>query len=384
MYNYFGGMIFNLHYKRDRFETTFGGGGNRYLGDHFGRLIWMRTAGPNEKDYRWYLNGATKDELNFYGKMNFHATDRISIFGDLQYRYIGYEMAGLDDDLRDLAMNKRYNFFNPKAGIFFRISSNHETYLSAAVAHREPTRADFKDSAGDSTAMPLPERMIDLEAGYRYTASIATVGLNFYYMAYSDQLVPTGELSNVGYPVMTNVESSYRAGMEITAGIKPVKRLNIDGSLTLSRNIIRDFTEYYVDYNTATGEELYLSKNLGNVNIAYSPGIVAAADIAFNAFKGVDLHLLSKYVGYQYYDNTSNAVRSLNPYFVNNLRIDYELPVKRLEKVEVQLLVNNLFNSDIVSNAYGGNYYVDGTEYSWAGYFPQAGINWLARLTIRF
>jgi iron complex outermembrane receptor protein len=96
------------------------------------------------------------------------------------------------------------------------------------------------------------------------------------------------------------------------------------------------------------------------------------------------MHLISKYVGYQYYDNTSNSVRSLNPYFVNNLRLDYEVPVKKLDRVELQLLINNIFNSDIISNAYGGNFYVDGTEYSWAGYFPQAGINWLARLTVRF
>lgn len=384
MYNYYGGMVFNLHYNSDRLNLTLGGGGNRYIGDHFGRLIWMRNSGTTEKDYRWYLNGATKDDFNLYGKINYHAGDRVTIYGDLQYRFINYGMSGFDDDLRNLYMDKTYNFFNPKAGIYYRISSNHQAYLSVSVANREPTRADFKDAAGDSTATPLPERMIDFEAGYKYSSSITALGVNLYYMTYHNQLVPTGELSNVGYPVMTNVESSYRAGIEMTAGIKPVERLEINGNITLSRNIIKDYTEYYIDYITATDEELYLSKYLGDVNIAYSPAIVAASDIGFKISREIAVHLVSKYVGFQNFDNTSNSVRALNPYFVNSMRIDCELPVKKLEKMELQLLVNNLFNTEYISNAYGGNYYIDGEEYSWASYYPQAGINWLARLTVRF
>ncbi|MEZ4999187.1 MAG: TonB-dependent receptor [Bacteroidales bacterium] len=208
--------------------------------------------------------------------------------------------------------------------------------------------------------------------------------MNFYYMAYRDQLVPTGELSNVGYPIMTNVPSSYRTGVEITASVRATKKINLAGNLTLSRNIIRDFTEYYVDYNSTTFEEEYKSRFLGDVNIAYSPGVVAASDISYMPVGGMEIHLISKYVGYQYFDNTSNAVRSLDPYFVNNLRIDHEFKLKKGTLIGAQLQVNNLFNSMYVSNAYGGNWYTDGVEYSWAGYFPQAGINYLARLFVRF
>lgn len=385
LYNHFKGVTYSLHYSQGQVEIIAGGGANRYLGDHFGRIIWMRYAGFTEKDYRWHLNGSTKDDINVYTRINFSAGAKLSLYGDLQYRYIGYRMAGLDDDLRDLTMEHNYNFFNPKAGLFYRFSANHESYLSVAVANREPTRANYKDAAGDPESMPQPEMMTDLEAGYRFNSVLSTAAVNLYFMNYRDQLVPTGELSNTGYPIMTNVESSYRAGIELTASVKPLSRVRMDAALTLSRNRIRDFTEYYVDYISATDEEVPSSKFLGDVDIAYSPSVVGMAGIAVDPFKNLTLTLSGKYVGSQYFDNTMSSERGLNPYFTSSLRADYSPATGRLaEKAEIQLLVNNLFNSLYVSNAYGGNWYVDGQEYSWAGYFPQAGINFMARLTIRF
>jgi iron complex outermembrane receptor protein len=384
IFNYTGGVVFDLNYNIGRLDLTLGGGGSRYLGNHFGRLTWMRVAGYTEKDYQWYLNAGAKDEINIFGKTDYHLSDKITLYGDLQYRFIRYEMAGNDDNLIDLTMLNQYGFFNPKAGIFYKISSNHESYLSVSVANREPTRANFKDAAGDSTAMPTPERMIDFEAGYKYRSSISSASVNLYYMYYNDQLVPTGELSSVGYPIMTNVESSYRTGIEFSGAIRPFRKIELNGNLTLSRSIINDYTEYYLDYITATDEEIYSSKFLGDVHIAYSPDIIASTDLAIYPIKGLDIHIIGKYVGLQYFDNTSNLVRALNPYYFTNLRIDYKLPVKKFESVGLQFIVNNLFNSMYVSNAYGGSYYIDGTEYSWGSYFPQAGINWLARLTVRF
>lgn len=385
LHNHFKGVTYSLHYNKGPFEIIAGGGANRYKSDHFGRIIWMRYAGFTEKDYRWYFNGATKDDINFYTRMNFSTSEKLSLYGDLQYRYIGYRMAGFDDDLLDLGMEHNFNFFNPKAGLFYRFSANHESYLSVAVANREPTRANYKDAAGDPDAMPRPERMTDLETGYRFNSVLSTVGVNFYFMNYRDQLVPTGELSSTGRAIMTNVESSYRAGVEITASVKLHSRLRADAALTLSRNKIRDFTEYYLDYITATETEVSSSKFLGDVDIAYSPFVVGTAGIAFDPVKSLTLTLTGKYVGSQYFDNTMNSERGLNPYFTSSLRADYILDARKIaKKIDLQFLVNNLFNYLYVSNAYGGNWYVDGQEYSWAAYFPQAGINYMARITVRF
>ena len=195
---------------------------NQYLGDHFGKIIWMQYAGNTEKDYQWYFNDSRKGEINLYAKANYSLSEEISVFADLQYRHVLYEMKGIDDDLRNIGQEHRFGFFNPKAGFFYSINTNQDAYLSFSVAHREPTRTDFKEASGDPASAPRPETLYDSEMGYKLRAGNVSAGVNFYGMMYRDQLVPTGELSDVGYPIMTNVEKSYRMGMEITAGIKPV------------------------------------------------------------------------------------------------------------------------------------------------------------------
>ncbi len=384
MYNHYYGAVFNLNYKGTRAELSFGGAINRYVGDHFGRLMWMRFAGTTELNHQWYFNGGQKDEFNFYSKINYRLSDRLSLYGDLQYRNIAYNISGYDDDLRNLFISENFNFFNPKAGIFYRLNSHNDLYISFAVANKEPTRANYKDAAGDGSAKPFPETLYDFEGGYELNLSRVSAGLNVYYMLYDDQLVPTGKLSNVGYPIMTNVEASYRAGIEISLGIKPADLIEWAGSITLSRNRIRNFTEYSINYNTFDWSEEEISVNHGDVDIAYSPSLIGSGILTFHPFRDFDISLISKYVGKQYFDNTQNDNRSLDPYFVNNLRLDYSINFEKFSDIGLQLMINNVFNSLYESNAYGGNWYEDMQEYTWAYYFPQAPINYLLRITFSF
>lgn len=209
-------------------------------------------------------------------------------------------------------------------------------------------------------------------------------GINVYTMLYKDQLVPTGELSSTGYTIMTNVKRSHRIGIEFITGLKPNDFFSWDFNLSLSRNKILDFTEYYTDYNTDDWSEEYKSKKLGTVDIAYSPSITGASDININILKNTGLHFISKYVGKQYFDNTMNEDRSIDPYFINNLRIDFNPVIRGIKSTEIQFMVNNIFDHKYESNAYGGNWYEDGVEKTWAYYFPQAGINFMIRAGVTF
>jgi iron complex outermembrane receptor protein len=384
MRNDFYGIVYSLKYKKERVDAVVGGGANYYLGDHFGRIIWMRSAGNTEKDHQWYLNNAEKGEFSIYGKLNYKISDKINGFGDLNWRYISYRMKGPDDDLKELSLNKTFSFLNPKAGIFYTISPRQDAYISFSVAHKEPTRSDYKEASGDESATPQPEALFNAETGYNLTGDKASAGINLYGMFYRDQLVPTGELSNVGYPIMTNVKKSFREGVELSAGFKPVRIIDWKFNLTLSRNRIIDFTEYYQDYITATDSYEYKSKKLGNVDIAYSPGLITTGDLGLILSDKLKIHLITKYVGNQYFDNTMNSGRMLDPYLVNNMRIDYSPSVKNIDKIDIQLFMNNVFNNKYENNAYGGNWFVDGIENTWSYYFPQAGINFLLRLGITF
>ena len=382
--NDFYGLVYSLKYKKDRIEAIAGGGLNTYIGDHYGRIIWMENAATVDKDYQWYFNSSTKSEMSFYGKVNYTLSDLISVFGDLQYRYISYKMKGIDDDLKDLGQSHSFGFFNPKTGVFFSVNSNQDAYISFSVANREPSRADFKEASGDLNATPKPETLYDFESGYKLRSGKSAFGVNLYWMIYKDQLVPTGELSDVGYSISTNVDKSYRMGIELTAGLKPMDFIDWNLNLTLSRNKIKDFTEYFIEYNTSDWTELYSSKNLGDVDIAYSPSVISSSDLAFRILPRLNIHLISKYVGKQYFDNTSSNERMIDPYLVNNIRLDFEPALKKLKGLELQLLVNNIFNEKYESNAYGGNWYEDGLEKTWSYYFPQAGTNMMFRAGLRF
>ncbi len=382
--NDFYGAVYSLNYKKDKTEIILGGGTNLYDGDHYGRIIWMQYAGNTGEDFQWYLNNGKKIESSIYGKINYRLSERLTGFGDIQFRHISYRMNGPDDDLRDITQSHYFNFLNPKAGLFYSVTPQQDLYLSFSVAHREPTRADFKEASGDKEAIPRAETLFDSEAGYNLKTGKADLNINLYGMVYRDQLVPTGELSNVGYPIMTNVKNSYRTGIEISASLRASKSLNWNLNATFSRNKIPGFTEYYTDYNTSDWSSQYISRHLGTVDIAYSPSLTGSSDIIISCFERLKLHLISKYVGKQYFDNTMSRSRMLDPYFVSNMRIDFEPAVKKIRGVELQFLLNNIFNSKYESNAYGGNWSEDGIEKTWAYYFPQAGINFLAKLGLKF
>lgn len=384
MSNDFYGATYSLRYRKDRIEVVFGGGINTYLGDHFGRIIWMGVSGKTPKDYQWYFNDSRKGEQSFYGKINYSLTNKTSVFGDLQYRSVNYRLSGVDDDHKDIGQIHSFGFFNPKAGIFHSISSNQDAWLSFSVANREPVRSDFKEASGDFSATPKPETLYDTELGYKLRKEKSSFSLNLYNMTYRDQLVPTGQLSDVGYSIMTNVDKSYRMGAELSATLKPARSMGWNVNVTMSRNKILRFIEYYTDYNTSSWSSEYKSKNLGTVDIAYSPSAIITNEFIFTLLKDLDLHLISKYVGKQYFDNTMNVDRMIDPYLVNNIRLDFSPEIRHTDNVEIQLLVNNFLNASYENNAYGGNWYEDGTEKTWSYFFPQAGINFMGKLLVRF
>jgi iron complex outermembrane recepter protein len=384
MSNDFYGMVWSAALKKERIDAVVGGGINIYDGDHFGKIIWMRNPGDTEKDYQWYFNEARKGEFSIYGKVSYKLTEKLSGFGDIQYRSVVYDMNGIDDDLRDLTQSHDFHFFNPKAGLFLKISNNQDAYVSIAAAGREPTRSDFKEATGDPGSTPEDETLYDAEAGYNYRSDAVNLGLNLFGMFYSDQLIPTGELSNVGYPIMTNVDKSYRTGIEMTADIKPFNRLEWNISVTASRNKIPGYTGYYIDYNTADWSSVYKSIDMGTVDIAYSPSLTGFSDLSYSLTTYFRMHLVTKYIGKQYFDNTMSRNRMIDQYIVNNLRFDFTRAFRGSGGIDIRFTAANILNSLYESNGYGGLWYEDGKERSWAYYFPQAGINFSLGIDIKF
>jgi len=377
--NDFYGVTYSLKYQGKKWDAVLGGAWNNYLGDHFGKVIWARFASNSDMDHEWYNNNGAKKDFNVFGKTNYQINSKLNLYGDLQYRRIHYEIKGIDDDFRDITQRHEFNFFNPKIGFSYIINDRQSLYYSFGIAHREPNRYNFID-ADPNGPIPSPETLRDYEFGYSFKSAHYLLVANVYYMNYKKQLVLTGEINNVGSPIMTNVDKSYRAGLEITTGINILPKLNWEANVSFSRNRIIGFTEYIDDWDTWS----QVSNYLGETDLSFSPNIIAGSKINYEMIKKVNVALISKYVGDQYIDNTSSENRKLDRYFINNLYINYRHKSSLFKEINLTLLVNNLFNVEYETNAWVYRYLEGGEKKVFDGYFPQAGRHYLLGLSVKF
>ncbi|MCK4749160.1 MAG: TonB-dependent receptor, partial [Bacteroidales bacterium] len=274
--NDFYGAVGGLHFQDEKVSAVLGGGWNRYDGDHFGTVIWARYPGAGEIRHRWYENRGVKSDWNSYLKTTVEAGKRFSLFADLQIRGIDYSIEGADDDLRNITQEHNYMFFNPKAGINFQVDRDQRAYLFVARANREPNRSNYVD-ADPAGPVPVKETLLDYEAGYAFQGQGFSFNGNLYFMDYTDQLVLTGEINDIGSAVMTNVNDSYRAGIELSGGIEFTSWLRWDLNATFSRNRILDFTSYVDnwDYWSDPENETYqVLEELGTTDLSFSPEIM--------------------------------------------------------------------------------------------------------------
>ncbi len=383
--NHFYGAVFSAIYKGEKLGLTFGGGWNQYRGEHFGRVIWAEFA-TGDNDHQYYYSKGYKNDGNIYAKLTYAVKEKLRFFVDLQYRNVIHQLEGTDNDLRVISVDKTFHFFNPKAGVSYDFNTKNALYTTFAIGNREPTRGDFIDAP--IGLEPTAERLYNLEVGYQYTSTKYAFTANYYLMNYKDQLVLTGELNDVGAPIRTNVDQSYRTGIELVGAVKPLKWLNINANVTYSINKIKDFEEvlYVYDENyTFLGEQRNIYEN---TDISFSPSLIAALGITFTPVKGFNISLLNKYVGKQYLDNTQSDDRQLDGYFTTNLNLNYTFKFWVLKEVTLSVLVNNIFNQLYESNGYTFSevYNTAGEEaradYNY--YYPQAGINVLGGVKIRF
>lgn len=380
--NKFYGLTFSTKYTAKKFDLTIGGAGNKYDGDHYGQIIWAQVSNFG-KDKRWYDNTGIKSDINIFAKANYTIANKINLYGDLQYRYVGYDIIGIDGTLRDISQFHYFNFINPKAGIVYQLNRMHRTYFSFAIANREPNGNNYSD-ADLTRQTPTNEVLYDFELGYNLNSKIINLDVNAFYMDYKNQLILTGEINDVGYAIMTNIPKSYRAGIEVNAGINILKNLKLNLNGAFSKNKIQDFIEYTDEYDADWNYLGQKVTQIGETDISFSPDIVAGGNLCYIPFKGFQASFISKYVGKQYIDNSSSSDRMLNPYFISNLLIIYTIKTKFIKEIELSFLVNNIFNKMYESNAWVYQYYQGGEHYTDDGYFPQAGINFLGGVNLKF
>lgn len=395
--NNFYGLTYSLNYKpTEAFNLILGGAYNEYRGKHYGEVIWAElpytepSTNNGSIKKRYYDDKGVKTDFNVYLRGDYRLNNLV-IFADLQYRKIGYSFLGYDRNLRNVQQKANLSFFNPKLGVTYLLNSQSNLYASFAVGNKEPNRDDYTESTPESR--PKPERLNDLEAGYRLRGTNFQAGVNLFGMFYKDQLIVTGKINDVGAYTRQNVPHSYRTGVELDGSWKIIPALSWAATASFSRNKIKHFTEYVsvVDENwDPIGEQSFDFKNS---DIAFSPSFIGSSEITFNPNAHIEFALLSKYVSRQYLDNTSNGTtsidekvhnRQLNSFFVNDIRLRYHTPLGKIRDAGVTLLINNIFNELYESNGYTSRSISENVLYTGNYYFPQATRNFLLSLNLKF
>jgi iron complex outermembrane receptor protein len=410
MDNDFYGVVASLLYNNhDNLEAVLGGGWNRYDGDHFGLVTWVKNpVDALLPDHKYYDDNTKKTDFNIYGKVTYELLSGLNAYVDLQYRHVGIKMQGPTDEINwdtnqriVYDMDKSFDFFNPKFGLSYDLTPNHKVYASYAIAHKEPTRNNYQNSLNAELDMPKAERLNDLEVGYKYQSKVFSAGVNFYWMDYKDQFVLTGEIDKIGEAITRNVDKSYRLGVEVEAAWKPVDWFRWDANATWSKNRVKGITVQLDDKSVA---------DLGDQPLAFSPDWICNNIFTFT-YKGLNASIQSQYVSQQYMTNTgfksyqtlddnnqpTDVSMMLDGHFTTNLDLSYNfrLPKLGLKDVTLGVTMYNLFSAEYDNNGWAAPAYtkqggkVVATGYSAsdqyeAGFAPSAPFNMMAHLSINF
>lgn len=376
-----------LRYNGDKSTLSVGYNALIFDGEHYGNVLWCRdTSAHFDTPFAdWYSYDGHKIDNTVYVKGTYDFNDRLNAYADLQLRMVHYTLDGVTDDADTLAdFANDYLFFNPKAGVNYRINDHQRTYFVAGISNREPTRSDIKDCHANGDTIKA-ETMLDLELGYQAVYSRWAFNANAYAMLYKNQLTPNGDLSSSGYALMENVDKSYRIGLELEGGYKVANWFRMDANLTLSLNKSIDFT--YTDF--ADGDNTMVTYT-ANTPLALSPSVISAAIATFTPCKDAKLQLIGKYVGKQYADNTGRECYAIDPYFLLNFRASYTWHLRGTNEIEAQLLVNNVLNHQYRLSAWVGDWVDDYSDpstnyyYHSRGWLQQPGINFMGRIIYKF
>ena len=396
------GLVWNLNYTHHKWNVAGGLSMQNFEGNHYGYLTYIadnRLSDIFLKDgrYRYYDSNATKNDIQLFAKVTYHFASHWDIYGDLQFRHVGYQTNGINDKFytdsqgistnQPLNITQAHNFLNPKLGFTYH-KGPHQVYASYALSHREPERNNYTDNG----AYPYPkaESVHDLEIGYGHTGRNWHIIANAYAMIYHNQLVQTGAQSDIGENLTTNINSSYRIGIELSGSYTPCHWLNLEANAAISTNRISDFTEMVEDWDWSTGEG-FIPVHYDNSAIAFSPTAILNGFATFR-HKGFRGTWHTNFVSRQYLDNTQCTDRSLPSYSTTaiHLRYDWNTGKRCLKHVIFGVDLNNIFNARYASSgwvysAVSADYgFTLDKRYNQIGYIPMAGFTAIGSLTLQF
>ncbi len=392
------GVNWNFNYKDDSWDVMGGFSMQNFEGNHYGYLTYIANdeladAVMTDGRYTYYDSDAEKADQSLFVKATYNITDNWSAFGDLQYRHVYFMTSGYNDKFlenedgtytnQQLNISKKYDFLNPKVGLSWH-KGGHKAYASYALSHREPERNNFTDNG--SYPAPKAEVLHDVEMGYSYQTRRWWAGIGLYAMMYHNQFVQTGQVSDIGESLTTNIDKSRRLGIELQGGVNVTKWLSLEANAALSQNRIMDFDEVVEDWDN--GEQTI---HYDNSILAFSPAAVVNGFADFH-YRGFQATWHTGFVSKQYLDNTKCSQRSLPKYSRTDIRLTYDWKISErgLKNIVLGVDLNNIFDKHYAASGWvysaiyesGGN--PNSNRYTEIGYIPMAGFTAMGSIALKF
>ena len=376
---FFGSMV-TLSTRNDNLSATFGAHYNDFSGNHYLN---------SDAEGRLYKNTGFKETANAFGKMEYEL-GQTTLFGDLHWRWAGFSYKG-DIDLGSVD----WAFFDPKFGVRQTLSPELSVYGAIGRAQREPARLDLL-LGEDNATVPhdleavKPESVVNIEAGASFNTPDLAFSANVYLMEFQDEIALTGELSEVGLPLRRNVDSSYRRGFELDLKWIPMPNWSVLHSLNVSRNRIREWTQFYDVFDeqgTWMESEPIVYQNVPPV---LTPGLLFNLGVEW-ANQNTSMGLMGRFVAESQLDNTGLSTFQA-PSFTNLDLQASQILGRWFHEVDarITLFVNNLLdNRDQLPGGYSYQFLVrdsagmnqlDGTSF----YYPLATRNLIVSLQVGF
>jgi iron complex outermembrane receptor protein len=368
------GAMATMSWTRGAITANYGVHVNEFRREHTRDLV----DGPRD-----YYNYGTKGEANVFAKVSRDST-RWHLYADAQLRRSDFHYHGDVAHAVDIGPIS-WTFFNPKLGARYALSASSSLYASAGISTREPTRNDLF-LGEDNATVPhdlhavRPERLIDVEAGWNWNGTTATLAANLYSMQFHNEIASTGEYSDIGLLLRRNVDRSDRRGIELEGTWRATPQVTLRGNANASRNRISQWTQFFDVYDSSgafIGSEPRVYRD---VNPVATPSLLANVAIDYAPTSRIRLGAEGRYVSKAYLDNT-NSEAFITPSFTT---VDGVVAVDVAPSIRVTLRVNNLLDAKrIYPSGYSYQWLENGSLYGTSYYFPQATRNATVMLDFR-
>ena len=326
------------------------------------------------KERNYYQYDGEKNSVSLYANYIYDIFPSTKLLANIFYEYKSYYFKQKPTALFSGDMLNQYdviyNFVSPRMGINHKLTDNFSFYGNMSYAQREPTDNELFDTwtgPDDLGANPLfakndtirsggkidyikwhdpyvkPESVLDYEVGISYDIEQLSLKTNFYYMDFSNEIVPLGGTDKDGFPIKGNADMTVHRGLEFSASYLWSRYIKIEGNMAWSRNYYKKFLQQ--DYNGVI-------ENLSGNSIAGFPDIIGNFRIT-KFFNNISASLLVKHVGKQYLDNTQSSNHIINPFTRIDLMFDYRLnKLYYFPEVRFILKVSNLLNEEYETAGY--------------------------------